>query len=136
MTTANEFRSLNVMRDDHRRFEDLFETVLSQIDTENKAIADEGWATLERTLVSHIEYEEREVFPRFASSDRATVEALIAEHERFRTLLGEMGVAVELGALPEASAKEFFDLLRSHAAREDGAFARWFDDSAAAHPAH
>lgn len=136
MTTATEFRSLNVMRNDHRSFEDLFETVLSQIDTENKAIADEGWTTLERTLLAHIEYEEREVFPRFAARDRATVDALVEEHQRFRTLLGELGVAVELGALPEATAKEFFDLLRTHAAREDGAFARWFDDSAAAHHAH
>lgn len=33
MTTANETRSLAVMRDEHRRFEDLFETVQSQLDT-------------------------------------------------------------------------------------------------------
>ncbi len=129
MNPTSDTRSLAAMRDDHRRFEDLFETVLSQLDTGSKAIADEGWSTLERTLSDHIDYEEREVFPRFEAGDGGEVKALLAEHRRFRELLTELGVALELGALPEASAKEFFDLLRAHAAREDGAFARWYDDA-------
>ena len=124
MTTANETRSLAVMRDEHRRFEDLFETVQSQLDTGSKAIADEGWSTLERTLTAHIDYEEREVLPRFEASDPLTVKALRDEHARFKALL------TELGALPEATSKEFFDLLRAHATREDGAFARWYDEDA------
>ncbi len=134
MNPATETRSLAVMRDDHRRFEDLFETVLSQLDTGDKTIADEGWSTLERTLSEHIDYEEREVFPRFAEGDGGEVKALLVEHERFRALLTELGVALELCALPEESAKEFFDLLRAHAAREDGAFARWYDAKAPAGP--
>lgn len=126
MNPAAALPALAVMRDEHRRFEDLFETVLSRLATGDKAVADEGWSTLERTLTAHIVYEEREVFPPFAEVDAAAVGALLADHARFRTLLTEMGIALELGALPESHAKEFFDLLRAHAAREDEAFARWF----------
>ena len=91
---------------------------------------DEWRSLIERTLTAHIDYEEREVLPRFEASDPLTVKALRDEHARFKALLTELGVAIELGALPEATSKEFFDLLRAHATREDGAFARWYDEDA------
>ncbi len=117
--------ALEAMRDDHRAFEDLFETVRSQLDTGDKSIADAGWSTLERRLTEHLALEERDLFPRYHSVDPIAVNALLADHARFRELLTELGLALELGALPDAHADEFFALLKSHAAREDEAFARW-----------
>jgi hemerythrin-like domain-containing protein len=111
----------------HRALEQLFEQVCASLRSGNADEARRLWTTLDRELDAHIELEEREMFPRLAEHQPAEVEGLRSAHVELRRQVAELGTAVDLKQLSEATATAFFDKLRAHAAREDSLLYRWAD---------
>jgi hemerythrin-like domain-containing protein len=110
---------------DHERLDALF---VELIDTFREGDWDDVramWTQLDSGLVAHLEAEERHLLPLFARVEPAEAAALLAEHARFRTMLNELGVGVDLRSVSLAVADAFVDALRAHARREDELFYRW-----------
>jgi hypothetical protein len=72
-----------------------------------------------------MDLEERELLPDFQRLDPTETAWILQDHRRIRTLLTEMGIAIHLHLLREASVEEFVSSLRNHASREERSFYRW-----------
>jgi hemerythrin-like domain-containing protein len=108
----------------HRALSGQFEQLLAAMEA-NAPDATALWNALDRELRAHMDSEERFILPAFAHVDPAEARALLAEHARFRELLLELGVAVDLHCIRAELSRAFIDLLRDHAAREDELLYRW-----------
>jgi hemerythrin-like domain-containing protein len=88
------------------------------------------WSELERGLLRHLEFEERELFPLVAPFHAEGVQALREEHERLRKLVTELGVRVDLHTLRKNTVDDLVEALRRHAEREDRTLYRWIEEHA------
>lgn len=94
------------------------------------------WAKFETKLIRHMEAEERFLLPLLEASDPAEVARIRLEHARIRDALSELGVAVELHTVREASITELIELLQDHAQHEDVALYRLAGEKASAAVEH
>jgi hemerythrin-like domain-containing protein len=113
------------LRLEHQRLERLFRDTLEIFDDGHDADVRQAWDDLERALRAHLALEEVHILPRFAAVDAAEAAALRREHEELRRGLDELGVGVELHAVPRTVAARFIATLRAHATREDALMYRW-----------
>lgn len=111
----------------HARLEATFLRLLEAMAVDAPDVR-EMWDALDKGLLAHMEAEERYVLPQFAHTDRAESLSLLREHASIREQLFELGIAVDLHALRYERSKEFVELLRRHAAREQELLYRWADE--------
>ena len=83
------------------------------------------WTTFERTLSRHLEQEETELLPGFATHDAAEARAILAVHADIRAALLEIGLGLDLHLLRTEAVQEFVKQLRAHAQREDATLYDW-----------
>ena len=117
--------SQEILRSDHARLDALFEELLDDFADGHQREIRSTWTEFDRSLLVHLDTEERFILPRFERVNPAETAALRAEHARIRRLLGELGVGVDLHLVRLELAREFIDLLRAHARREDTLLYLW-----------
>jgi hypothetical protein len=114
-------------RENHVRLDQLFEQLAEAVRQDQARHVARLWPDFETELLSHLDLEERLVFPHLAGVDAAGVERLAWEHAQIRQKLDEISGDLEdhLSQLP--SIGEFLELLKAHARREDLLMYRWAD---------
>lgn len=112
---------------EHRELDALYEDLANRVHSGDTATIDEAWGPLEARLRAHMEFEERELLPRFAELAPVTAQQIVGEHAQIRSALSEMGVAIELHGLREEAVTDFLGLLRAHGRLEDETLYRWSD---------
>lgn len=117
---------------DHSRLDALFGELLEALRAEAWLDADRCFGVLDDELSAHLIAEEAHVLPAFAQVDAPEARALREEHDEIRRRLREIGVGMELHAVPEAVATGFIESMRAHARREDALMYRWIDAHLAA----
>lgn len=122
------------LRAEHARLDELFDELMAAAHAGDAAGLDARWTTFERTLLAHLEWEEAHLLPAFDAASTEQAAAIRADHARFRGLLSEMGVGVELHTVREETIREFVALLRTHAKREENMY-RWAASRALPEPA-
>ncbi len=103
----------------HQRLDRLFEHLLEAYaggDWDDVRVV---WTRFESELRKHMEVEEAHVLPVLARVSEGEAAALRAEHDEIRTLLGSLGVGVDLHMVKDDVAADLVAKLREHAARED-----------------
>ncbi len=113
------------MRGSHHVLDALYEKLLAAVTAEDRVEMRAIWRELESKLLSHFEAEERYILPTFARADRKEAVDLVVEHGKIRTLLLEMGVAIDLHYARLEPFQKFIAALREHANREDTLLYRW-----------
>ena len=86
-----------------------------------------AWSELERGLVGHLDFEERELFPLVLPFHAQAVDALRGEHERIRKLMTELGLRAELHTLRKDAVDALVEALRRHAEHEDRTLYPWVE---------
>jgi hemerythrin len=114
-----------LLRFDHERLEASFLDLVDEFHEGDRDDLRAMWARFETRLLAHFGAEERYLLPLFAKVDPGEAAALLAEHDRFRRKLEELGVGVDLHVVRLDVAEELVTGLREHAAREDRLFYRW-----------
>jgi len=117
----------DLMTRDHRRLEKLFDELLEAFHADAREELSRLWTALEEGLGAHLDAEDRWALEAFARVDAPEAAALRAEHIDIRHRLAELGVGVDLHAVPERVAQGFIAALRAHARREDALLYRWID---------
>jgi hypothetical protein len=91
---------------------------------------DEVWATFATDLMTHMAYEEADLFPDFAEEDSrnaAAVEQLRADHRSIRRRLKRLDEEIRLRLIDPGIIGSFVEELRDHARREDAAMHPWLE---------
>lgn len=113
------------LRAEHEHIEDLFDELLNRVHTGDRAVMDEGWRVFEQTLLAHMEFEERRLLVDFAEYHPAEAAWILADHQRIRALLFEVGVELDLHLLTDPRAAALVELIQRHATRESALLYRW-----------
>ncbi len=114
-----------LLRSDHARLEALFEELLDDFADGHQREIRSTWTEFDRSVLGHLDTEERFILPLFERVNPEETAALLAEHARIRQLLGDLGVGVDLHLVRLELAREFIDLLRAHARREEALLYGW-----------
>lgn len=114
---------------EHRALERLFDTMMEAFNANAREDIRTLWSELDRRLEEHIQLEERVFFPRFSVVDRVETAALQAEHRTIQRLCAELGAGVDLKLVRVEVARNFVDLLKAHAHREERVLYRWVTDA-------
>ncbi len=114
-----------LLRSDHTRLEAVFEELLDEFADGHQREIRSTWTEFDRSVLVHLDTEERFILPLFEQVNPAEAAALRAEHARIRKLLSELGVGVDLHLVQLDLAREFTDFLRAHARREEVLLYRW-----------
>lgn len=109
---------------DHQELDSLLRCLAQDAKAPLPGTLQPTWARFETQLVRHMDAEERFLLPLLTVTDPAEVARIRVEHERIRSLLAELGVAVELHLAREANVSELIELLEAHAKHENGALYR------------
>lgn len=118
-------RLCDSLRDEHIQLEAAFEKTLNCLHVDDSPIIQVAWAALENALREHLRDEEERMLPMFDAYDPKTAQQIRAEHARIRDILDEQAIALQLHTLREHRTREFIDLLKDHAQREEKTFYRW-----------
>jgi len=89
-----------------------------------------AWSEVERGLLRHIDFEERELFPLIAPFHAAGVDALRGDHDRIRKLVADLGVRADLHTLRKDTVDALVESLRRHAEHEDRTLYHWVEEQA------
>lgn len=116
---------------DHRCLGAIFDELELQVQADDPSEVRRAWEQFERALLAHIAWEESFMLPAYGRSNPVEALAILDEHRRFRTLLAEMGVGIDVQRVRRETVDEFVALLCAHAAREEHSLYRWAN--AAAH---
>lgn len=115
------------LADDHARLERLSAELESAFEGGDRSAIQEVWTRFEATLLSHLDAEERWLFPLFSTEHASELKALRAAHARLRHLASEEGLAADLRTLRRETASELLAELRAHATREDETVYAWLE---------
>jgi universal stress protein A len=116
-----------LLRRDHERLEETYEDLLAAYRSGDWEQVRAQWDLFEPAIRAHMDTEEHDVFPELRAVDHEEADALLADHAELRRLLGTLGVAVDLHAVPAADAQELIARLRAHGAREEALLYPWMD---------
>ena len=86
------------------------------------------WNELDAGLTTHLEVEEKYLFPALAQVDRAAERSLREQHASIRKKLLELAIRVELHTVRLDATEEFLSELAAHAAVEDEMLYRFADE--------
>jgi hemerythrin superfamily protein len=113
------------MHGSHETLERLAARLVAALAADDRIEIQTLWPEIERKLLAHLEAEERFVLPAFARTDEKEAIELIRQHGKFRELLLELGVAVDLHYARLPRFQLFLAMLREHAQREEALMYRW-----------
>lgn len=113
------------LREDHRRLERLFQELENAVECANDPTIRATWTEFERGVTTHLETEERELFPALQERHPEEIARLQRDHDRIRKLILDLGIAADLHTLRKDVADELVGALREHAAREDQTLYPW-----------
>ncbi len=119
MTSEIEDSIQTILNDDHRLVLAQLEKIVAQAREEDPRDFGDAWKTFELNLLSHLHTEEIHVFRAFRHAEPREAEQLLKEHERIRSLLTELSIALDLHCLRADQVAALADEVRAHAARED-----------------
>ncbi len=122
---------------DHLRLETLLEEILSAMDSQEGRGLSVLWAGFARTLLAHMDIEERCLIPQLDEHAGRVARALHEEHRYIRARTAGLAEAIEALTARVDEIHAFADELRAHASHEDRMLYAWADRnlSPAAHRA-
>lgn len=115
------------LRRDHTALEHVYDELLRCYRSGSWASVSSQWLVFELALRAHMDREERFVFPAFRRTNEQVANELLAEHDELRHSLDELGVQVELHAVPMDLAEALLARLRAHARREELLLYPWME---------
>jgi hemerythrin-like domain-containing protein len=121
----------DALRDDHHRLDALFDQLLNAVHVNDAALADAAWTDFENGILTHLEVEEQHMLPLLRREAPEEADGILDEHEKLRSLLAEIGVALEIHLVRETTVEELVGSLRAHAAREEALLYRWAETALA-----
>jgi hemerythrin superfamily protein len=120
----------NELLQQHERLEITLRALLDAAESVDPQDLQRVWTTFETELTTHLESEEKELFPLVEAFHPEEVWALRIEHERIRGLVAELGICCDLHSLNRANVLDLVQTLRHHAEREDRTLYRWLEELA------
>lgn len=124
----------DLLRSEHLHLEVVYDALLSAYRHGDWFDVIAQWNKFEPSLRAHMDKEEERVFPAFRAANAQAAEALMAEHRELRESLDEIGVGIEIHAVPLAAAEELVRRLRAHGAAEERLLYPWLDATLGAAP--
>jgi hemerythrin len=112
---------------DHRRIEDLLTATLEAFEANDREEIQRLWTAFESSLRAHLEAEEKFMIPQLQRSQQQDALAILADHERIRAQVAELGAGIDLHVVRLETARAFVDDLRAHSRREERLYA-WADE--------
>ena len=103
---------------DHRRIDRMLTELKRCVEANDQVELHLLWGHFEKSLLSHMDWEEMYVLPSYEERDSQGAQAIRKDHARFRSCLGDMGVAVDLHTLRAATFDELANDLKAHSERE------------------
>jgi hemerythrin-like domain-containing protein len=86
-----------------------------------------SWNELESGLTTHLELEERELFPLVEPFHPEGVRALRNDHELIKRRIADLGVEVDLHAVRKQTVDDLVETLRRHSEKEDRTLYHWLE---------
>ena len=120
----------NQLAADHRVLDDLFRSLLHDVQVLSHHDLQRVWCELEHRLISHMDVEEQLLFPLADASHRGAVTRARTDHVHIRGLVCALGLAIESGTASESAIRELIGTLHAHADREDRALYQFACDQA------
>jgi hemerythrin superfamily protein len=126
MATIHRCDSVHdLMAEDHAHLEILFDAMVREARCDDPPALRARWARFEAELTDHLNLEESQILPAFATEYPGEARAILEEHGRIRSLLNDLGVELELHCLRSERVSTFIDYLREHAHREEKLLYPW-----------
>lgn len=119
---------------DHAEIDRLLRRLHDAAEANAQADLDRTWGELERVMLDHLAEEELYLFPALSAEHPREHAELVRDHARFRDLLAELGIAVELHGMRLETIDDLSDAVREHARREDAFLYPWAQRADAAGP--
>jgi hypothetical protein len=113
------------LRADHELLETLAEDILQTVTEGDREDISEAVSLLQTTLFAHLEGEERELLPRYASEAPEDAALILKDHAAIRKQLAELDLQTDLHLVRAEAMRAFLVALRAHAARENAGLYRW-----------
>lgn len=129
-------RAGSILHRDHENLEKIYGDLLAAYRSDDWEAVRTQWAAFEPAIRTHMETEEHDVFPELRAIDPVAADALLAEHVELRRILGALGVAIDLHAVPGGDAQELVARLRAHGAREEAILYGWMNEAIDAKKLH
>jgi hypothetical protein len=108
-----------LLQTDHRDIDDRLARIVMLLRADDRPAALRAWRSLEEAMLAHLDVEEMYVLPLLEETDVNEVRGLRAEHDAFRRMLGELGLAFELHTIRAEMFDAFAERLDAHAEREE-----------------
>ena len=122
---ASLLEACDRLRLDHREFAASLERLREYALADDRELAQGEWNELEAAILRHVDAEEMFLLPGFAREEAEEARTLHAEHAEIRSLLGEVGLALDVHALRLEQIDGFFRAVARHAAREERTLYPW-----------
>lgn len=120
-------RATTSLRREHARIEHVSTALLDAHQESNWTEVRRQWNRLEPALRDHMENEEAQLLPRFREFDSNEADALLADHDDFRRVLGILEAEIDLETASHDLVASLVDRLRAHASREERSFYPWIE---------
>jgi hemerythrin-like domain-containing protein len=117
--------SADLLAEHHRGLDQQLDRLVMRAQMGDPSLLRDEWIAFERELSRHLEQEETELLPGFASHDATEARAILAEHAEIRAALLEIGLSLDLHLLRTEAVKDFVRRLRAHAQREEATLYDW-----------
>jgi hemerythrin-like domain-containing protein len=112
---------------DHRRLDTLLRKLVAAFEANDREDVQTLWTEFETGLTAHLDAEEEVLLPVLRSTSPDEAQAILADHDRFRARLTELGAGIDLHIVRLETARAFAFELLGHATREDRALYRFAD---------
>ena len=124
-TRSGMMTPADVLSEHHRALDEQLDRLIADAQLLDAAALRSPWSKFEKELLRHLEYEESAILPAFARHHAGEARALRDEHARIRAALLDLGINLDLHALPCEAVKDFVSQLGAHARREDALLYPW-----------
>lgn len=114
----------------HERIERHLRELGEAVEADDAQELQRVWAAFEAELFSHLETEERDLFPLVEPFHPEDIRALKVEHEQIRRLVCELGLCCDLHALNGTALAQLMQNLHRHAEYEGRTLYRWVEELA------
>jgi hemerythrin-like domain-containing protein len=112
-------------RAQHAKLDGQLEDMLSLVRGDDREAMRTCWARFEEALLAHLNLEEMHLLPLVARAEPEQARRIREEHEKIRTRLGEIGLALDLHTARAEQVETLAAFLRAHAAFEDSGLYTW-----------
>jgi hemerythrin-like domain-containing protein len=115
---------------EHALLEQALHELACAAEGADPSVLAQAFTDLERSLLGHLELEERELFPLAEPFHHDGIEASRSDHDRIRRLLADLGVRADLHTLDKATVDDLVEALRRHSEHEDRTLYHWVETNA------